>query len=44
MAMLPAEQAAAVTAALPALEELAEIMRAELPGERRARRSRSQFA
>jgi DNA-binding MarR family transcriptional regulator len=44
MAMLPAEQAAAVIAALPALEELAEIMRSELPGERRARRSRSQIA
>jgi len=44
MAMLSAEQAAAVTGALPALEELAEIMRSELPGERRARRSRSQIA
>jgi DNA-binding MarR family transcriptional regulator len=44
MAMLPAGHAAAVAAALPALEELAEIMRSELPAEPRPRRRRSQLA
>lgn len=44
MAMLPADRAAAVTAALPALEELAEIMRSELPADRRTRSGPSQIA
>ena len=44
MALLSAEQAAAVTAALPALEELAEIMRSELPAHRRMRATRGQIA
>jgi DNA-binding MarR family transcriptional regulator len=44
MAMLSPEGAAAVTAALPALEQLAEIMRADRPSDRRARSARTQIA
>lgn len=44
LAMLPADQSDALAAALPALEELAEIMKAERPAADRRRSARRQIA